>query len=551
MLLPFLLSIIIFLVFYSSANDLPVLGDGTYHMFVMEEIADKGSVDIDVMVHYPMFYHLYGGLTSLFFGIPGIKLLSPIMTALSGLVVYLIALKLTSSKPVGLAAMLLIASSAKLVQYNAQILMEPFLIFFVLLAIYSALLFYKNPSTIMALFCSLSVTMAICTKQQALFLLLALPAFFIVNRMPLKRTLLFLALAIVFASGPYMCLHSSIGGLDIPSSTGSIFHRILTPAPDKDSFLNHIAIQPSVDDVPDWSRQLDQEADAPSLHEQGTRDAESRHVYIWDMVNPIKFLDLNSLQPYLSIVHGFRGSTPLFLRTLGYLSLQILLITGLFFSLGYSIGNRKWRIVPAVILFSWLFMFWGSDTQRYFLYLPVFMAFLCPWPLHLVSENFEMSRHKIASLFLILLTCVIALYLVQAAVGEHSDVRELADTQCYHPSEGGIASIEEVGRWIKEDSGEGDRIFGTSIYEWTYYTDREVWHDYRIYYLSKERIDYYLRETWNIKYIIVRENQIIEDTFWNHLEYYPESFYNQIKELYSPATYISECNDIEVYEISG
>ena len=548
-LLPLLLALVTFLVAYSAAADLPVLGDGAFHVFIMDEIAESGSVDTDVVVPYPLFYHLFGAFVEMLFGVTGVKLISPIMMALSALVVYLIAVELTGSKPLGLAAMFLIAFSAKLISYDVQIYMEPFGVFFILAAVYSALLFYRKQSMAALIFASLCLGMAVSTKQQALFLGLAIPVFLLVNRIPVHRIAILVGVTSLIALGPYLALWGSIGGLDLPPSTGSIFER--TPAPaTQDGILDDLHLQGGSEEVPQWSIELDEESEASELYEEGTRDHESRHIYMWDMYNPVRFLDLNSLHSIESLTYapGAQSFAYALVRFEGFLLLQIMLIAGFLFALGYAVRHREWRIVPLVIVFSWFFTYWGSDTERYFLHLPVFMALLYPWPLLLASQNFELSRHKIVSGLLILATGACAFYSVHAGVGQLREERELENRQCYHESIGGMASIEDVGFWIEENTEETERLFGTSIYEWTYYTDREVWQDFRIYFLDEDRIHYYLTDVWDIKYILVRENQIIDDHFWNHLEYYPQTFYDRIKDNYE-LVYTSSYEDIWVYSV--
>ena len=214
--LPLLLGLVIFLVIYWLADQLQLLSDSCFHVFTIEEIADKGTLAIDTKLQYPLFYHLFG--TSLYFlmGLSGIKLISPLMIALSSLVAYLIARKLTKSESIALFSILLIATSTKLLFYGTEITMEPFTIFFILLAIYSILLLYEKQNFRVAILASLLTGMAIATKQQALFLLIAPPIFFLINRIKMKKVLFFLVLVFLFAFLPYLYLWNSIGGLYPP-----------------------------------------------------------------------------------------------------------------------------------------------------------------------------------------------------------------------------------------------------------------------------------------------------------------------------------------------
>jgi hypothetical protein len=545
-----LTSLSAFLMTCPTAVSLPILGDGCLHVLVMEEITSEGSADIDTVVKYPLFYHLFGALVSMAFGGSAVKLISPVMVALSTILVYLIAVELTKSKVVGIAAMVLVASSAELIYYHVQVLMEPFLIFFVLAAIYSALLYRKNPGVATGILVSISVGTAISSKQQAVFLVVALPVFFfLTSRMSLRRASWCLALVIVIAAGPYLHMCDSAGGLRLTPSVGSLSELAALPHDHSESFLDRLGRTTKSDDVPEWSEELDEEANGQELRRTGTQDAESRHLYIWDMINPVRFVELNSLQPKESLLYGSEGYLYALMRFQGFVILQILLVSGFLLALGYAVKHSEWRIVPAIVLFSWLMMFWGSDTERYFIYLAVFLAFLVPWPLQLAHENFELSRHRIVSFLLIAATCVCLFYAIQSGVGELEEVRDLDETQCYHSSKGGIASIEEVGDWIANSTEEGERVYGTSTYEWTYYTEREVWHDYRIYFLEADRIDHYLSEVWDVKYVLIRDNQRIKDWEWNHLEYFPNNFCDRIEELY-PLAYTSSCEDIRVYAVT-
>jgi len=234
------------------------------------------------------------------------------------------------------------------------------------------------------------------------------------------------------------------------------------------------------------------------------------------------------------------------LRFQGFLLLQILLLAGFLFALGYSVTRRSWRIIPAVVFLGWLFTYWGTDTRRYFLFLPVLLAFLYAWPLALAAQNFKLSKHRVVSFLIILGIGACILYAVQGGLNELRDQRKLDMMQCYRPSVGGIASMKDVGEWINRNTTEDDKVFGTSIYEWTYYTDREVWQDYRLYFLDKDRIDYYLSQVLDIKYVLVRDNQVIEP--WKHVEWFPESFRDKIAEMY-PVAYVSTYGDITVYRV--
>ena len=104
--------------------------------------------------------------------------------------------------------------------------------------------------------------------------------------------------------------------------------------------------------------------------------------------------------------------------------------------------------------------------------------------------------------------------------------------------------------WLEKNTQETDKLFNFSYYEWTYYSNRETWYDFRILFLEENRIDHYLRDVWDIKYIIVQENQIVPDASWEHIGTYPQSFYDKIGDMYDLPVYTSSYDDIWVYKIS-
>jgi len=536
--MPLLLSLVIFLMIYPVSTDLPVLGDGCHHAYIMEEIANKQSLDIESKVYYPMFYHLFGAIIYNFFGSEGIKLISPLMMALSGLLVYLIAKKLTKSEFVALLSILLIAFSPKVIWYGVQILMEPFMVFFILLATYVCLIFYKSQKTRNLLLLSFLLGMAISTKQQALFLVIALPIFLLINKIKLKKIFFVLAIPLLVASGPWLYMYSTTGCLVSPPSDSVVLNsqgRILP----KILFGDY--------EVPEWSKTLEKESRGLSIYQKGVETHECRHIYIWDMLNMDKFYYLNGLYPsnWYAISDQWKESDL-------YIILKLLFIVGFFLTLIYSFKDPKWRILPCIIFVSWSFTYLGSDTKRYFLYLSIILSS----SYFLVIDRILISLKKIRSNdpkirkflgFLLIFISIIFLIPYQVGIICRIGTKNLVNTQCYSLSKGGIPSIEEVGKWIQENSNVSDKIFGTSGYEWEYYSKRKAFADARIYFLPRERIDYWLK-LWNTKYVVVRQNQILPDNEWDHLEYYPESFYKKIKEMY-PLVYLSSYKDIEVYEV--
>jgi hypothetical protein len=364
-------------------------------------------------------------------------------------------------------------------------------------------------------------------------------------------------LTAILAVGPYLYLWHSTGTLVAISPIGSISNPV------HDSYVIHLGARGSLLDrvlfrigryeIPQWSRELDEESDGLELYDRGTSRAESRQIYVWDMVNPAKFVELNSLQlgEFVKRLFDRPDNIPPPVYVVGFGVLQILLIVGFVLMVIRSASNRRWRVVLFIVGVSWLFTFMGTDTARYFLYLPMLLAFTYPLCVGVTFARLRKMwgwKRRVALIGFCVMLAFAILYLYQERDEAQDHIRRMRNTQCYRPCEGGIASIREVGNWVRDNSDEGDIVFGTSIYEWTYYCEREAFWDYRVYFLSPDRIDHYLR-LWKIKYVLVRESQMLPDGEWNHIEYYPQCFWNSISAKYE-LVYISPYDDIWVYEVA-
>jgi len=535
-IMPLLLSLMIFLMICPVAMYLPVLGEGAQHAYIVKEIANKQSLDIETKVYYPMFYHIFGAVVYSLFGITGVKIIAPFMMTLSGLIVYLIAKELTKSEFVALLSIPLIAFSPKIIRYGAQILMEPFLVFFICAAFYSLMFFYKKQNGEGLIVSALLVAMAISAKQQGLFLFIAAPLFLIVNKVELKKILLFIILILLFAAGPYLFLVSSTGGLVKPDRS-YLLHIQENP-----DLISRIIYVNNWNLIPEWSKKLEKESGGYELYKKGTIRFVANKFTLKDMLNKNNLVYINSLYP-----------APLF----GYVKenlrtnvLEVLFLIGILITVIYSLKDPKWRGVLIVVLISWFFMFFSWGTLKHFLYLPVFLSFIYFLPIQLIIKRIKSNNSGVSSacaLIFLLFIIVVALIPYSLGIKAQYYTKGLEKTQCYSRSKGGIASIEEVGLWIQRHSKESDKIFGTSEFEWVYYTNRKSSFDYRIYFLPKERIDYWLK-FWGTRFVIIRQNQIIPDEKWDHWEYYPESFVKKIEEMY-PLVYKSSYEDIMVYEV--
>jgi len=534
--LPLLGATIIFLNLFPIALSIPVLGDGCHHTLIMKEIVQKGLFGVTSKVSYPLFYHLIGAWIYRVFGIVGVKLISPVSFSLSGVVVYFIALRLTKNRIVAFLSILFIAFSPKIIWYGAQIYMEPFMTLFILLAAYGAILLIERQDFKTAIITGILVGLAIITKQQALFLLIAVPLSLLVARIEFKKNLIVICFALLIALGPHAYMYSSTKSLIQPPPNSVL----LQLSKNMLSTKNKILFGGAYELIPAWSIRLEEESKGFTLYQRGVQRHEARHIRIRDMLSIEKLVYLNSLYPF-----NWYGYTS---NETALVLLKVLFLVGLALSFNFALKDKKWLFLILTLIISWKFMDLGSDTKRYFVYLPILLAFVYPLALVFISKtNKGTGKSFLNSLIIFLFVVLLVPGITIKAFTVRNATNRLATLQCYSPSKGGIASVREVGRWIEKHSEISDKIYGTSGYEWRYYSNRGISFDYRIYFLSKERVGYWLR-FWNTKYVMVRKNQILPDDKWNHLEYYPESFVSKIEEMY-PMVYISSFGDIKVYEV--
>lgn len=544
---PLCLGLLAFLMVFPASSSLPVLGDGALHARLMQDIAGSGKPIADISAPYPVLYHLMGGILFQMLGITGIKLISPLAIGVSTLVAYLIARELTGRDVVSLLVMPLVAFSPKVIWYGALIYMEPLQVMFVLLGVYAMLLSLKRFYAPDIALVALMVAGAALTKQVGLVMAVAAGMFFLINRMGLQRTGMLAALVSAFIVGPYVFMFFNSHALVKPPAIGPQELRERSAGP-----LGSLLMGDRWRYYPEWAWELEQEVDATELYSQGTQAHESRHIFGLALGEWDKFLELHTLFPYSFFGYG-EAPKPWLIT-----ALNASLVAGYILAMAWAVRSQKWRAIALVLLVTYPVLSVGSDTRRYFLYVPVLLAFLPLLPFvqaHSVAEGLRWRNRAapvaMAVAFLALgLIAVGQLY--QMGVQEERVVRRAGILQEYSPSAGGIPSIAVTGAWIRDHSGPDDVVFATSAYEWEYYAQRpNLWFqglNYLIYFLPPERIDHYLGEA-GARYVVIRDNQIVADEDWAHVGYMPQSFYDNVLGLY-PLAFTSPHGDIKVYEVT-
>ncbi len=536
---------------YAAARSLPVLADGALHSQLIEEMADGGSLWTATVSNYPPLYHVFGAQLYLLAGQAGIQLISPIALALASLLMFLIVRELTGNTILGLLTQLLLAFSPVLIFYSSVALMEPLLVATTLFAAYALLLLARRKSGGLLVLAAVAVASAALTKQVGLVMPIVAVAFMLATGAGLRRTGILAVVVTLLVAGPYLFLFLRADSIASPGPVPPTTMLERSGGP-----VGWVRYGTRWHDVPDWSWELDTELDTQAVYAQGTLTHERRHVYWYSLGDWSKFVSLHTLYP--KSFFGYRSTPRPWVLTL----LNVSMALGLLTAFALAVRSPPWRVIVLLLLISYPVMTIGSDTKRYFLYLSVIAApfpFLPYWVGYRWLQRALAGRARVrevfvtvapgiaAGLVVVLLTVIYSMGIMQVRATDG-----LRETQGGFVSAGGNASLRATAEWLQAHSAPDEGYMAASSYEWEYYSNRpDLWWeglDYRLYFLPPERVDHYLR-AGGARYVVIRDNQLVSDDAWEHIELVPLSFQATVRGLY-PEVYVSPYGDIRVYEVA-
>lgn len=540
------------------------VGDGTLHANLAHQIGASLSLDTEVVSHYPPLYHLFGAAAHGVAGPSGVQAISFIAFGVTSWFTFLFLRELLSSEKTALVSQALVTLSPVLLWYSSLTLMEPMLTATVMVALYSVLRARKTPTLKNCAYVVISLSAVALTKQTGLpviaasLVFLAISDIGTVSRFGVKRTAVMALAVLVLAAGPYAYLYSRTGAFTDP---GSVPVSEINEA----SWPGSVLTAGIPGRAPEWSVALDAETDSAALYEQGTVLHEARHVYWRNLFDWDRFTWIHTLYP--TSFSGYDGAAiPPF-----HWFLNISLLVGLLTALYAVRGNRNLLLVLLVLGASYIAMSWGTDTKRLFLYVPVVVAGLTVLPyvywwrrlpraraaLRLYLRRFNLRQHTSPIGIPVAFTGVAVISLAATLPLLSAQFRTLDD---YNDTQGGgfdavggVDSIREAAAWLNSQLGDDEAFVAASVYEWEYYSERQnLWDeglDYRTYFLPGDRLDHFLKEA-GARYVVVRANQVMEDSEWNHIERVPESFVEKLEAQY-PLAYTTTYGDIKVFEVSN
>ena len=537
---------------FAGAGMMPT-GDGALHVNLARQISQSLSLETASVSHYPPVYHIVAAIAYSLGGPAGVQAISFLAFGVISAFTYLFVREVTGSSRSGLAAQVLVTFSPVLLWYSSLTLMEPTLAAVIVATLYMVLRTSREPTLR-----NIAITTAgLCTisliKQTGLPIVGAAIVFLAFSDVGIRRTALIGVVISIVAAGPYLYIYSRTGAFTDPGQAP------ISQLAGQSSGLTGSILTGGVEShTPQWSIELDSEVDAIALYETGTTTHEARHVYWKNVFRPSQFTWVHTLYP--ETFSGYSGSS---MPPVTWI-LNISLFAGFALAFVAARSNSGWRLVLLTLGVSYIGMSWGSDTHRLFLYVPAIASALLVLPYLFVWQKYGnrmrtyLSTERARNIGIPATVAAIAILFAATAVptliAQFRTLSSYDQTQGGgFPSSGGMQSVSETGAWLKEHLAPGESFTAASVYEWEYYSERQdLWDDgldYRTYFLEPGRLDHYLKVA-GAKYIVIRENQVIEDSDWNHVELVPVSFLEKLDATY-PIVYTSSFGDIRVYEVTG
>jgi hypothetical protein len=551
-----ILLIAFFGVFYwQTVMSLPLFGDATIHAFQANLLLKKDwrALSADYPSHY---YFLMATLSSLV-GEYGYNLVPYVGFIFLLLCTYLLIKQLTNNYYLSLLAILFAGCSPKIIFYSARMYQEILISAFFIYSIFLLFKYQKKRNQKILLLLSFFVGITLSIKQQGLFILYpSITIFycieFIRKRVSFLRILLITIIPILIGIPFYGVLFHTTGELQPGSNEFAFFRSVnsigsyVFAYKDKtqhktldknikdstDIVIENSLVRPNANNLIENELSRIEEKHSTT----GYKRAEKRHLWpIEIFTNFEKFNQANNLyintqgkdleNPYLEYFFFF------------------LLIAGFFYCI-YKYKNFTYLLTFSLVFLpiNYILFSRNTDQQRYHLFLPIFLLCYIFSFLNIVLKK-SYIRENLKVIIIILCTILPFIPILEQRILIN---KWWSNTQIYSSSTGGISSVKEAGKWVKNNTSENTLIGQTCGNETGYYSDRNVVGDWRIYFLDSRDLKEYFRQQ-KISYYVIYESQIVDDKKWAHICWMPNSFYQKIDSNFKKV-YITSTKDIYIYE---
>lgn len=523
--------------FYSqTVLYLPLFGDVTSHGFHAKTIVTHGWTALNA--DYPPFYYYSMAILEAFFGEKGYNLVPFTGFILLLFATFLLIRQVTKNYYLSLLAIIFVACSPKIIFYSARMYQEILLSALIIFSIYFFLRYIETREKYIVWILAFFVGITLSLKQQGLFLLYtSISFFFIIDwiRRKTKFTNLLIVLFIPLLIGLpfYGMLYHTKGELQPGSGEFSLF-RIINTVGQK------IFLYEEKPDIDDTLANSELENELQRIEKEhistGHSRAEERHVWPTDVfTNFEKFNQANNL--FVNI-QGKTIESPSIMY-----AFFVLIIAGFLYCF------FRFRVYFDLILFSSIFLTLNylsfarnTDQQRYHMFIPIFLLCFVFIILNQITQRVDISP-KIKILFIVLALSIAFLPILSPRI----QLNKLwINSQLYSSSKGGITSVKEAGSWLAVNTPNNAIVGQQCGNETSYYADRIVQGDWRVYFLKKDDLKEYFKRT-KTDYYVVFASQVVDDNKWFSLCWVPNSFWHRMEKTF-PKVYTTKANDIYIYE---
>lgn len=559
--------ILIFGYFYfDMIFSLPLFGDAATHGSMTKNFLNKGL--LNTKLTYPPLYIILQAVLFSLFGEKGMNSIVFLGILLIAVSIFLLIKELTDKTLIALLSTMIVLASPKIIFYSARMYMEILISGFFVFTIFLLVRFVKTKSTKNLILLAIFTAITASIKQQGLFILfpsilLFLCCFFIIskkkkdkekiqNRLSIKHIVIYFFIFLLLIFPAYFVLFHNhgriLGGLEK--------FKII-------NLINHIGRKISgykkpVENIEfneKWGQRLKEIR--KKYYSIGVTRAESRHIWPLDPLTSWNgFIRTNGL--YLENFWGGTTSKGLanFMNFLMFFGLILFVLNIIFKNKILKFKNRHLQIYFLIFLLIFLainytLFFRTTDQMRYHLFIPIiFSVFPAIGIYFLISifilrNNFSIYYIRIISIFLIFILLLTPLIIL--TYEDSTFNKRWYRSQIYSSSKGGIASIQEAGKWLNNHTNENDLIWQTCGSELLYYSERKVTGDFCFYFLNESELREIFKDQ-NVKYIVIFDSQIVLDEEWENLCWVPKSFAEKIGKIY-PEVYRTSFNDIRIYKV--
>jgi hypothetical protein len=482
----------------------PMYTDWSMYIPVIKEITLTGNIPttfplfghvgfprfMPLTVNYPSLYFILTSMLYPFWGDKTGAWLELFSSTMSIIIVFLIFSKLYN-KSVGLISAFILSISFGTIFSTWD--QDIFIVFPELLILLIYLRYIENKKLSNIFIMAILSALIIGTKQSAYFFLIPIVAHFLffskfklnsnINGINKYKELVTLILLVTLLSFPIVNYQID--------NTGTLSTWTPDGWPVVDTYIFH----PKYLDIEDWQKDIDEKVDFETIKERGTyyyyKKYGSLSLFKHD---PIKYVNEQFNTFYVC------KAMPLTLR-----NIPIPMFLTVLYTIGFLIFISKIDIKRSVLLFILLgniLVLVITSKSEYFV-VGSFLWVLFP---SLSINSISKKRYRYICLFLILVVTISALSSTIMTSHNASNYMQNYVAQETH--------INEVGMWIMNHTTKNDIIMEVHP-SFPYYSNRVSFWDFRLFFLDREDLIYYLSNYHRPKYIVIYDFQITEKDWIN------------------------------------